>query len=100
MIDRFGLLPNEFANLLNMVKIKNTCLDLKIESLDSGPNGFVMKFNENFDVSEMVLGFIKQHPRHAKMKPDNKLVFIKTLKTETLLKDTEHLLAKLRECRD
>ncbi len=100
MVDRFGALPNEFGNLLNMVKIKNTCLHLKIESLDSGPNGFVMKFNENFDVSEMVLGFIKKHPRHAKIKPDNKLVFLKTLKTETLLKDTEELISKLTECRD
>lgn len=96
MIDRFGPLPSEFGNLLNMVKIKNTCIELKIESLDSGPNGFVMKFNENFDVSEMVLGFVKKHPRHAKIKPDNKLVFLSSLKSETLLKETEDLLLSIK----
>ncbi len=94
MIDRFGPLPNEFSNLLHMVKIKNICLDLKIETLDSGPNGFVMKFNKNFDVSDMVMSFIKQHPRHAKVKADNKLLFIKKLDPSTLLKEAESLLAK------
>ena len=98
MVDRFGLLPNEFSNLLHMLKIKNTCLELKISSLDSGPNGFVMKFNENFDVSDMVLEFVKKHPRHAKIKPDNKLVFLKALKAEILLSETEKLLAAIKIC--
>lgn len=96
MVDRFGPLPNEFRNLLNMVKIKRTCLDLKIESLDSGPNGFVMKFNENFDVSDMVLNFVNKNPRHAKVKPDNKLIFLKILKPENLLAETENLLSEFR----
>lgn len=96
MVDRFGPLPNEFRNLLNMVKIKRTCLDLKIESLDSGPNGFVMKFNENFDVSDMVLNFVNKNPRHAKVKPDNKVIFLKTLKPENLLTETENLLSEFR----
>ena len=99
MVDRFGPLPNEFSNLLSVVKIKNTCLELKISSLDSGPNGFVMKFNENFDVSDMVLEFVKKHPRHAKIKPDNKLVFLKTLKAEILLSETEKLLTALKICK-
>lgn len=98
MVDRFGTLPNEFGNLLNMVKIKNRCTELKIESLDSGPNGFVMKFNENFDVSEMVLSFVKKHPRHAKIKPDNKLVFLCNLKSEILLTKTGELLLNLAKC--
>jgi len=96
MIDRFGVLPNEFNNLLDMVKIKKTCLDLKIESLDSGPHGFVMKFNENFNVADMVLKFVKKYPRHAKIKPDNKLIFIKTLQTDTLLQEAENLLEELK----
>ena len=99
MIDRFGTLPNEFRNLLDMVRIKNICLELKIESLDSGPNGFVMRFNENFDVSEMVLSFIKKYPRHAKIKPDNKLVFLISLRPETLIKNTEEILSNLNKCK-
>jgi transcription-repair coupling factor (superfamily II helicase) len=99
MVDRFGGLPQEFNNLLDMVKIKNICMDLKIESLDSGPNGFVIKFNKNFDVSEMVMSFVKQYPRHAKIKPDSKLVFLCSLKPETLISETEKLLVSLKKCR-
>ncbi len=96
MVDRFGALPDEFKNLLNMVKIKQTCLDLKIESLDSGQNGFVMKFNDNFDVSDMVLNFVNKNPKQAKVKPNNKLIFLKKLKQENLLAETENLLSEFK----
>ncbi len=96
MIDRFGSLPKEFDNLLNMVKIKNICFDLKIQNLDSGPNGFVMRFNENFDVSAMVMNFINKYPRYAKIKPNNKLVYLKELKVSNILVETKKLLAILQ----
>lgn len=97
MIDRFGKIPYEFNNLLNMLEIKNICIELKIESLDSGPNGFVIKFNQHFDVSDMVMEFIKKYPRHAKIKPDNKLIYLMKLKPEILLNETKKLLATLGE---
>lgn len=98
MVDRFGPIPQEFRNLLEMVKIKNLCLNLKIESLDSGPNGFVVKFNQHFDVSEMVMNFVKKYPRFTKIKPDNKLIYLKELKTENLLKEASSLIAELERC--
>ena len=96
MVDRFGPIPQEFRNLLEMVKIKNTCLELKIESLDSGPNGFVIKFNQHSDVSQMVMCFVQKYPRFTKIKPDNKLIYLKPLKTEILLKEANELLSELR----
>lgn len=93
MVDRFGSIPNEFQNLLKIVHIKHKCQELKIESLDSGPNGFVIKFSKNYDVSERVMAFVAKHPRHTKIKPDNKLIVIKNLaQTEDLLKEAEKLL--------
>ncbi len=93
MIDRFGALPEEFENLLNIVKIKNKCFNLRIENLDAGPGGFVMKFNKYFDCSDMVMKFINKFPRNAKIKPDNKLVFIKNLANqECILTEAEKLL--------
>ncbi|MDG1437213.1 MAG: transcription-repair coupling factor [Rickettsiaceae bacterium] len=97
MIDRFGKIPYEFNNLLNMVKLKNICVELKIESLDSGPGGFVLRFNKNFDVSNMVMEFVKKYPRHAKIKPDNKLIFMQELKPDILLVEAKKLLSKLGE---
>jgi transcription-repair coupling factor (superfamily II helicase) len=92
MVDRFGPVPEEFSNLLNIVKIKNKCSDLKIESLDAGPGGFVLKFNKNFDVSEMVMAFVAKFPRHAKIKPDNKLVYVKTLAGLDVLDEAQKLM--------
>jgi len=95
MEDRFGPIPLEFANLLKTVEIRNKCLELKIESLDSGDGGFVARFNNNFDVSDKVMKFIAHHPRHAKIKPDNKLVFIKQLTKANLIQEAFKFLAKL-----
>jgi len=95
MVDRFGALPEEFSNLLEIVKIKHRCFELKITNLDSGPNGFVMKFNENFDIADMVLGFIAKYPRHAKAKPDNKLVFLQSLDSKNIISKTYDLLDNL-----
>ena len=99
MIDRFGAIAEEFTNLLKIVEIKTICHSLRIESLDSGPGGFVIKFNKNFDVSDFVMSFVQKFPRHAKIKPDNKLVFIKNLQNSAnILKEAEDLLAELKNC--
>ena len=97
MKDRFGEIPNEFNNLLEMVKIRNTCFLLNIESLDSGPNGFVIKFRNHIDVSDMVLSFVQNHPRHSKIRPDNKLVYIKPLSEKSLIKEAQEFLKMLNQ---
>ncbi|RTK92639.1 MAG: transcription-repair coupling factor [Rickettsiales bacterium] len=100
MFDRFGSVPTEFDNLLKIVKLRNRCLTLGIETIDSGPNGFVIKFNKNFNVADMVISFIKNHPRHAKIKPDHKLVFIKPLAANILISETEKLLDEIEKCKE
>lgn len=92
MIDRFGALPAEFNNLLAMIKIKNHCLKLKIASLDNGANGFVLRFAKNFDVAQLVLNFVEKNPKQAKIKPDNKLIFLTKINQKSLLKLTSKLL--------
>jgi transcription-repair coupling factor (superfamily II helicase) len=73
------------------------CYSLKIESLDSGTGGFVVKFNKNFDVSDIVMSFVQKFPRHAKIKPDNKLVFIKNLKNSSdLLEEAKEFLKQFQ----
>lgn len=95
MEDRFGPVPDEFLNLLKVVEIRNKCLELKIEALDSGPEGFVIKFNENFDVSAKVMNFVQKYPRNAKIKPDNKLVYLKKLNQDNLILEANQFLAQL-----
>jgi hypothetical protein len=43
--------------------------------------------------------FIQKFPRHAKINPDNKLVFIKNLKNPVdILAEAEALLIELKDC--
>jgi transcription-repair coupling factor (superfamily II helicase) len=92
MVDRFGPIPDEFKNLLEIVKLKKLCNLLHISNLDSGEKGFLVKFWEKTDVSNVVLSFITSHPRHAKIRPDNKLVFLKNLNPKNILQEAENFL--------
>lgn len=97
MVDRFGKLPKEFHNLLNVVRVKNKAAELKIEQLESGPKGFVIKFNQNFDVSEMVMNFATKFQDQVKIKPDNKLVFVQNLLQTDIIEEAERLLCNMKE---
>ncbi len=95
MIDRFGPIPKEFLNLLQMVRIKQELAKLKIAQLDSGPGGFSMKFANGYDISEMVMSFIQKFPRHAKARPDNKLVYMVKLNSKNIIEETKKLINNL-----
>ncbi|WP_341787672.1 transcription-repair coupling factor [Rickettsia endosymbiont of Cantharis rufa] len=97
MIDRFGSLPIEFNNLLNIVKIKLLCSKLNIENLDSGDNGFVIKFYKNADMTDKILKFVSSYSNQAKIKPDNKLIFIKKLVDKNIIIEANQLLWNLSE---
>ncbi|UZW38291.1 transcription-repair coupling factor [Rickettsia conorii] len=97
MIDRFGLLPIEFNNLLDIVKIKLLCFKLNIENLDSGDNGFVIKFYKNADMADKILKFVSTYSNQAKIKPDNKLVYIKKLVDKNIIVEANQLLWNLSE---
>ena len=98
MLDRFGPIPSEFNNLLNIVKIKHKCSKLNIENLDSGTHGFVLKFCKEADVSDMVHNFIIKYPNQTKIKPDNKLIFTKELGKMDIIKEATNLLEQIENC--
>jgi transcription-repair coupling factor (superfamily II helicase) len=95
MIDRFGAIPLELNNLLEIIKIKHICNNLHIEHLDSGENGFVLKFCQDVNVNDMIMRFINKYPRHTKIKPNNKLVFITALSQSNILASVNKLLEEL-----
>lgn len=79
LIDRFGPLPESLKNLISVIEIKQLCKKKHIESLDSGPQGFVIKFQSGYDPGDVVMKFIMNNPRNSKLRPDNKLVVLKDL---------------------
>jgi len=79
MIDRFGPLPTEMENLIKTVELKQLCRTAGISKIDSGPKGAVVAFhNDAFTNPAGLVGFIQQNSGTAKLRPDHRLVFMRT----------------------
>ncbi|MFO1154292.1 MAG: transcription-repair coupling factor [Rhodospirillales bacterium] len=82
LIDRFGPLPEEVNNLLEVVGIKALCRRAGIERVEAGPKGAVIGFRENAFVNPSgLVAFIGRHGAACKLRPDHKLVFRRDLET-------------------
>ena len=47
LVDRFGPLPKEVENLLQVVALKRACREAGVEKLEAGPKGMVLSFRGN-----------------------------------------------------
>jgi transcription-repair coupling factor (superfamily II helicase) len=75
MIDRFGPLPPEVDNLLQIIQIKRLCFDAGIEKVDAGPKGAVLAFRQNqFANPRGLVDFINRQSGMVKLRPDHRLV--------------------------
>jgi transcription-repair coupling factor (superfamily II helicase) len=78
LIDRFGPLPSEVENLLQTVRIKQLCRTAGIEKLDAGAKGAVITFrNHTFSNPFGLLNYMNTQAGTAKVRPDQKLSFIR-----------------------
>lgn len=86
--DRFGIIPREVRNLLILIKIKISCLDLNIEKIDVGSSGLTFSFFDNkcADPEKLVKFLnsdaIKKFADEIKVRPDHKIVILKKWKNE------------------
>jgi transcription-repair coupling factor (superfamily II helicase) len=78
LIDRFGPLPEEVENLLESVALKQLCRRAHIEKIDAGEKGLVISFYQGtFPNPAGLVHYIQQQKGAAKVRPDQKLVFIR-----------------------
>jgi transcription-repair coupling factor (superfamily II helicase) len=74
LIDRFGALPPETANLMKIVEVKLNCRQAMIAKLDTGPKGAVVTFADSgFPDLPGLLAYIERLKGSAKLRPDSKL---------------------------
>ena len=99
LIDRFGKIPKDVINLANILKIKEKCKSLEIETLEVGTKGITFKFREGkVENISGLLAFIESDKNN--IKPSNEKLFIKTKKGNALnlsynvLKNMEKFLKK------
>jgi len=74
LIDRFGRLPDETANLLKIVEIKLNARQACIAKLDVGAKGAVVTFTpEGFPDLAGLLAYVERLKGAAKLRPDSKM---------------------------
>ncbi|WP_419814141.1 transcription-repair coupling factor [Glacieibacterium sp.] len=74
LIDRFGPLPEEVSNLVQVIEIKQFCLQARVAKLEAGQKGALITFqNDSFAEPQALLDYIHRLGTRAKLRPDNKL---------------------------
>lgn len=78
LIDRFGKLPQEVENLLDILEIKNLCKKAGISRVDAGPKGGVIEFRNNAPPNVMgLMQWMQTKAGSVKIRPDQKLSAIR-----------------------
>jgi transcription-repair coupling factor (superfamily II helicase) len=82
LIDRFGALPEETANLMKIVEVKLNCREACIAKLDIGPRGAVVTFAPGgFPDLAALLAYIERLKGAAKLRPDSKMTIVRNWPT-------------------
>ena len=82
LIDRFGPLPEEVENLLEIIAIKRLCRDAGVEKVDAGPKGAVIAFRgDSFQNPEGLVRFIQNEAGQVTLRPDHRLVYKRNWET-------------------
>ncbi|WP_199091234.1 transcription-repair coupling factor [Bosea sp. ASV33] len=97
LVDRFGPLPEEVNQLLEIVAIKALCKRANVEKVEAGPKGIIVAFRNNeFANPEGLVSYVAKIGTLAKVRPDMRVVFIDDFdNVEQRLKATRRLLTDL-----
>jgi len=77
LIDRFGKLPQEVQNLLDVIAIKQLCKAAGVAKIDAGPKGALISFRDNrFANPQKLITYITARPGELRVRPDQKLVYM------------------------
>ncbi|MBO0739407.1 MAG: transcription-repair coupling factor, partial [Alphaproteobacteria bacterium] len=78
LIDRFGSLPREVENLLEIIAIKRSCREAGIEKLEAGPKGAVVSLRGNrFANPTGLIDLIQRNAGTLRLRPDHKVVCLR-----------------------
>ena len=99
LIDRFGPLPGEVENLLEIVAIKRLCLASGVDKIDAGPKGAILSFHNNhFARPDRLVEWLSKQAGTVKLRPDHKLVYRRQWeRSEERIKGVRRLMKQLAE---
>jgi transcription-repair coupling factor (superfamily II helicase) len=80
LVDRFGPLPEEVDNLLQVVALKRLCRDAGGEKLEAGPKGMVLTFRGNaFRNPAGLISWLSSKGGSVRLRPDHKLAIAREM---------------------
>ena len=96
LVDRFGQLPEEVDNLLQVVALKRLCRETGVEKLDAGPKGMVVTFRGNkFRNPAGLIAWLGKKGGVVKLRPDHKLAIVRDMTVAERVKMAKDVLSNL-----
>jgi transcription-repair coupling factor (superfamily II helicase) len=100
LTDRFGKLPGEVENLLQVVTLKRACRAVGVEKLEAGPRGLVVAFRANrFGNSAGLISWLSGSKAgltgDLKLRPDHKLALVREMSVAQRVKAARDILGNL-----
>ncbi len=99
LVDRFGPLPDEVENLLQVVSLKRLCRSAGVEKLEAGPKGMVVQFRGNsFGNPAGLISWIGNKQQDGvRLRPDHKLAVAREMTTAQRIGLARKVVASLDE---
>lgn len=84
-LDRFGKLPVEVKNMLELIELKILAKKVNIEKIEVGPKGAILSFYKNtFSSPLKLIHYIEEKKGLLRLRPDHKLMFLKPMRDVTI----------------
>jgi transcription-repair coupling factor (superfamily II helicase) len=97
LIDRFGDIPDEVENLLQLITIKQLCRQANVNKVEAGPKGVVVGFYNNTPTNpEGLMLYVQAKAGTVKVRPDQRLFYPRGwTSAEQRLNGTRNILKEL-----
>jgi transcription-repair coupling factor (superfamily II helicase) len=96
LVDRFGKMPEEVENLLNVMRMKRACRMAGVEKLEAGPKGMVFQFrNNHFRNPAGLIQWLGTTKGAVKLRPDHKLSLVRDMTLAERVKAASGVLDNL-----
>jgi transcription-repair coupling factor (superfamily II helicase) len=96
LVDRFGKLPEEVENLLQVVTLKRMCRESGVEKLDAGPKGLVLTFRGNaFRNPAGLVTWLGKSGGQIRLRPDHKLAISRDMNVLERMRTARDVVANL-----
>jgi transcription-repair coupling factor (superfamily II helicase) len=98
LVDRFGPLPEEVENLLQVVALKRTCREAGVEKLEAGPKGMVLAFRGNaFRNPAGLVSWLSSKGGTVRLRPDHKLAIVREMGVQERLRLAREMVGSLNQ---